>query len=117
MIFPEGQGWFEEPSIDLTGVKQVLVSMSAREASESPVEVEVRLDSIGGKLLGSSSVKLPPPAAPPAPPFAPTKIALQPVTDGQMHRLYFIVKLKEKIAGGIRSVEFRYKKLRSISSV
>ena len=107
MIFPEGQGWFEEPSIDMTGVKQVLVSMSARQASEFPVDVEVRLDSVGGKLLGSGSVKLPAPAAPPAPPFAPTKIALQPVNDGKTHNIYFIVKLKEKLQGGIRSVEFR----------
>jgi len=100
LIFPAGDGSFALDSIDLTGVKAINVNSRWRDEAKN-IGFEVRLDAPDGKLLGKGSV-----APKKGQQMAAIAIPVEPVTDGQLHAVYFVYSSQEKIKGGVASVQF-----------
>ncbi len=70
------------------------------------MEFEARLDSPDGKLLGKGSVV---PAAIKGLTYSVAHVGITPVTDGNMHTVFFLYKAKEPISGGVVSLQFASK--------
>lgn len=104
LVFPVGTAWFGIDQIDLTGVKSVNVNNRWQDEGK-PISFEARLDAPDGKLLGKGSM----PAPKKGQQAGAVPITLEPVTDGQLHTIYFLYNSQEKIKGGVASVQFNGK--------
>lgn len=78
LIFPKTQGWLKLKAIDLTGVSKMSLELAGNGADMGYV-LEVRLDTENGKLIGQADL-------------AGTSITINPVTDGQFHDVFILVK-------------------------
>jgi glucose/arabinose dehydrogenase/cytochrome c551/c552 len=100
-IFPDSKGWVATQAIDLTGIKSATLTFGSSKIFTTPIMVEARLDAPDGKLLGTGSLTIA------QLPYGRGNISLTPVTDGKLHNIYLVVQLKEKVQGGIASIEFK----------
>ncbi len=108
MVFPQGEGWFSKDSIDLTGVKSVNIIAGWQAVPQFGFDFEVRLDAPDGKLLGKGSVPMPQKSQK----TGTAHVALEPITDGTFHKLYFIYKSKDPKAilqAGVSMLQFNAK--------
>lgn len=106
MVFPSaGEGWFEVGPLDLTGVGSINLTCGWQAAPQKGINMEARLDTPDGKLLGTGSS----PAPKKGQQGGVINVPVLKVTDGKMHSIYFIYKAQEAIAGGIMSVQFNSK--------
>ena len=105
LIFPSSEGWFAVDSIDLTGVRSVNLSSGWQTAPETSLNFEARLDAPDGKLLGKASIPVPKKDQQ----SAVAKLPIEMVTDGKFHTIWFIYTAKEKIGGGVVSLQFNAK--------
>jgi cytochrome c len=106
MIFPSaGEGWFAAEPADLTDINSVNVTCGWQVAPKSGLGIEARLDAPDGKLLGSGSMPVPQKEQK----GGVIKVPLQKITDGKLHAVYFIYKVKDAISGGIVSLQFNSK--------
>ena len=92
MLLPQAGGWFEIDSIDLTNVKSVNIMAGWQKPPTAGLNLEARLDTPEGKLLGQGSI--PPPMANQKNAVIP--VSLQPVSDGKFHKVYIVYKPKDK---------------------
>lgn len=103
---PDSTGWFAMDSIDLTGVRSVTVISRWRNAPESGFGFEVRLDAVDGKLLGKGNMPVPKKDQR----NGEIRVALQPVEDNKLHKLWFIYKSKaKKIEASVSMLQFSAK--------
>lgn len=105
---PDSTGWFALDSIDLSGVRSVIVHSRWRSQPEAGFGFEVRLDGADGRLLGAGAM----PAPGKDQQNGTVRVLLQAVTDKRFHKLYFIYKAKagtQAIQASVSSVEFRAK--------
>jgi len=86
-MYPGGEGWFALEDIDLTGVKSINVISGWQDAPQATFEYEVRLDTPEGQSIGKGSVE-----PKKGQPMGIAAIKIQPVTDGQFHKLYIAFK-------------------------
>lgn len=104
LLLPQAGGWFAIDSIDLTDVKSANLMLGWQEAPKLSLDFEARLDGNDGKVIGQGSV------APKAgEKTAMAHIALQPISDGKFHTIYFVYKPKDPktpIQVGITAVQF-----------
>ena len=106
LIFPTADGWFEIDQIDLTGVRSVNINTGWQVAPLAGFTFEVKLDAPDGKLLGTATLPVPSKDQK----TGLLKIPIQQVTDGKMHDLYFVYKVKGMLTGaGVVSVQFNAK--------
>ncbi|MEO3405058.1 ThuA domain-containing protein [Mucilaginibacter sp. CAU 1740] len=107
MIYPGGDGWFEIDNIDLTGVRSINLTNFWQAPPTSPINFELRLDSETGAVAGKGSMAAPAKDAK----GGAVHIVLTPVTDGKMHKLFFVYKPTSKAAmtAGVTSVIFSAK--------
>ncbi|HEY9196927.1 MAG TPA: hypothetical protein VIM77_11700, partial [Mucilaginibacter sp.] len=107
MIYPGADGWFELENIDLTGVRSINLTNFWQAPPTAPLNFELRLDSETGALAGKGSMPVPAKDAK----GGSVHIALTPVTDGKMHKLFFVYKPASKAAmtAGVTSVVFSAK--------
>jgi cytochrome c551/c552 len=89
LIMPADPGSFSVGKVDLTGVGGVDVAVGSQEPLISGYAVEVRLDGVGGRVIGEGIIK-PMPGAPGGFNAAGCSVSLQPVTDGELHELYIV---------------------------
>ena len=87
---PAESGWFAFDNIDLTSVKSATILISWRGEINVGFEFEAHLDSPDGKLLGSEVMSAPKKGQQ----NAEVSMKLEPVTDGQFHKIYFTSKTK-----------------------
>jgi len=85
MVLPQDKGWFALDGIDLTDVKSVNVLIGWQTAPQSGFELEVRIDSPEGKLIGKGSM----PAPKKNQPGGMIILRFEVITDEQFHKLYF----------------------------
>lgn len=105
LIIPENEGWFEMDSIDLTGVRSVNIMSMWQAPPEFGFNFEVRLNAPDGKLIGKGSMPVPARNAQ----MGVTHVQLEPVTDGQYQKLYFLYKPnnpKGTLAAGLSALQF-----------
>ena len=108
MVLPQGEGWFGNDSIDLTGVKSVNILTGWQEAAEFGFDFEVRLDAPDGKLLGKGNMPLPKKGEL----MGIAHVKLEPLAGGGFHKLYFIYKPKDSmtaVQAQVTGVEFNGK--------
>jgi len=107
MLLPAAEGWFAFDSIDLTDVASVMATAGWQTAPTKGFDLEIRLDSPDGKLLGKGSMPVPKKNAKGGAVFMP----VEPVTDGKLHKLYFVYKAKpgEAIQAALAGVQFNGK--------
>jgi len=74
-------GWLKLSSIDLTGISSITLA----EPLNTNYEVEFRLDTERGKLLGGGSLSK-------------SMFSFEPVTDGKFHNLYIVYKLLKEVS-------------------
>lgn len=103
LMLPATEGWFGIENIDLTGVKLVNLSSGWQTAPKKGFTFEVRLDAPDGKLLGTGTMPDPKPNQA----SGLIKVAIEPVTDGKFHTVYFVYTPKEPITAAISSVTFQ----------
>lgn len=96
MLVPKGAGSFGLDSVDLSGINAVALFMAWRTPPQSAYTFEIHLDAPDGKKLGETILK-PGKAITVAAPKAgqPTNISkmnIEPVSDGKLHKLYIVSK-------------------------
>ena len=106
MIFPAGEGYFPSDKVDLSGVHSINLTCGWQAAPKSAVDIEARLDSPDGKLLGKGTLA---PGTKKGLTFGMMHVGITPVTDGNFHAVYFLYKAKEPISGGVVSLQFASK--------
>jgi glucose/arabinose dehydrogenase/type 1 glutamine amidotransferase/cytochrome c551/c552 len=108
MVMPKTEGWFAVDSIDLTGVGSVNMMAGWQDPPKYGFDFEIKLDAPDGKSLGKGSLTSP---ANKKQQGAMIHVALQPVTDGAYHTLYFVVKPRtgETAQAGIAFMQFNGK--------
>ena len=104
LVFPATEGSFGMENIDLTGVHSININSSWLEMPKG-FSFEARLDAPDGKVLGKGSM----PAPKKGVQSGVAKLAIEPVTDGKFHSVYFVYKGEDKIKGGVASVQFNGK--------
>jgi len=105
LIVPQQEGWFALDSIDLTNVGSVTANTAWQNITPAEFELEARLDSPDGKLLGKGKMTIPKKDEK----KGIIKIPLEGITDSNFHKLYFIYKPQpgKAITGtGISSLRF-----------
>ncbi|HRI22316.1 MAG TPA: Crp/Fnr family transcriptional regulator, partial [Panacibacter sp.] len=109
MILPAGEGSFGVDSIDLSGVRSVNIMSMWQDAPLFGFDFEVRLDGADGKVLGKGSMPVPQKTQK----SGMAHIALEPVTDGTFHSIYFLYKPDNPkgaaVQGGITMLQFNAK--------
>jgi cytochrome c551/c552 len=96
-------GWLGIGPVDLTGVRAITLISRWRNAPEAVYTFEIRADAPDGKLLGTGSLPVPKKGQQ----QGNIRVALQPVSDNSMHKLYFIYSSKvKKIQAGISGLVF-----------
>jgi cytochrome c551/c552 len=106
MIFPTGEGYFPSASVDLSGVHSINLACGWQAPPKGTVDFEARLDSPDGKVVGKGSVA---PITKKGQLFGIAHVSISPVTDGNLHVVYFLYKAKEPISGGVVSLQFASK--------
>ena len=102
LVFPATEGWFAMDSIDLTRIGATNVAMGWQTPPTSGINLEVRLDAPGGKLLGKGSMPVPAKGQQ----GGVVKVPIEAVTDGKFHSVYFVYKATEALQAGVTSVQF-----------
>jgi cytochrome c len=104
MILPAGEGWFEVDDIDLSGVKSINLSTFWQAAPSFGFNFDLRVDTPDGKVVGKGS--MPTPAKDQK--GGVVHLTVNPVTDGQMHKLFFIYKpIKPgSLTAGVTGISF-----------
>ncbi|MGN8068339.1 ThuA domain-containing protein [Mucilaginibacter sp. SG564] len=107
LIIPQNGGWFEVDDIDLTGVRSVNMTNFWQAPPSTSLDFEARLDAPDGELVGKGS--MPVPTADQKAGL--THVTINPVTDGKMHKLYFIYKPVKQVAlvAGVTGLQFNAK--------
>ena len=100
-LFPEVEGWIAIDSIDLTGVSKINIACGWQSPPKS-LSLEVRLDAADGKVLGVGNL----PALQKNQMSAIVSVPVETVTGGNFHTIYILYKPKDKVSGGITSVQF-----------
>ena len=105
---PKTEGWFAVDSIDLTGVGSVNMMAGWQDPPKYGFDFEIKLDAPDGKSLGKGSLTAP---ANKKQQGTMIHIALQPVTDGAYHTLYFVVRPRagETAQAGVAFMQFNGK--------
>lgn len=111
MILPKATGWFSIDDIDLTGVSSASIMAGWQKAPEFGFNFEIRLDAPDGKLLGQGTLIG---GMPTTGPMGGTIIPIpfEPVTDGKLHSVYIISKVKdpkEANVAALQSIQFNSK--------
>jgi cytochrome c len=106
MIFPAGEGYFPSDNVDLSGVHSINLICGWQTPPKGAIDIEARLDSPDGKLLGKGTL---PPVTKKGQMFGMLHVGITPVTDGNLHAVYFLYKAKEPISGGVMSLQFASK--------
>ena len=106
LLLPAAEGWFALNNIDLTGIRSLNLTIGWQDAPKNSFNFEARLDTPDGTLLGKGT--MPPPVSKNQQGGL-AKLAINPVTDDKMHKIYIIYKGQEKVVAGIRSVQFSSK--------
>jgi cytochrome c len=104
-VFSGKAGWFALDSVDLSSVRNVTLMGGLQEGAASPVDIELRLDTESGTLLGKGQLPLTPKGKQPAP----VRIPLMAVTGGELHKVFLVYKTKENVTGGIAAIQFNAK--------
>jgi cytochrome c551/c552 len=90
MLLPQGEGWLALDDIDLTDVNSVIGTLGWQTAPSSGIDLELRLDSPEGKVLGKGSMPTPNKNLQ----GGMISIPIEPITDGKFHKMYIIYKPK-----------------------
>jgi glucose/arabinose dehydrogenase/cytochrome c551/c552/type 1 glutamine amidotransferase len=87
LIMPADPGSFSAGKVDLTTVTGIDVTVGSQEPLVSGYALEVRMDGVNGRVVGEGVIK-----PIPGGPFnaSACSVTLQPVTDGQLHELFFV---------------------------
>jgi cytochrome c551/c552 len=106
-IMPQNGGWFELDNIDLTGVRSVNMTNFWQAPPSISINFEVRMDTPDGKLIGNGSMPVPAKDQK----SGITHLVINPVTDGKLHKLYFIYKPVKPVAmvAGVTGLQFSAK--------
>jgi glucose/arabinose dehydrogenase/cytochrome c551/c552/type 1 glutamine amidotransferase len=106
-IFPQNEGWFELDNIDLTGVRSVNLTNFWQAPPSISINFEARIDAPDGKLVGKGSMPVPAKDQK----GGITHLVINPVTDGKLHKLYFIYKPEKSVAmtAGVTGLQFNAK--------
>lgn len=109
LVLPNAEGSFSIGKMDLTGVTGVEFTTGSQQPITIGYSFEVRLDSPQGKKIGEGKTK--PASAESGINFGMFSITLEPVTDGQMHDLYFVSKPLEgeSVTGAVVSIVLKNK--------
>lgn len=86
LIFPEDAGWIRFKHLDLTGISAFVLSINDM-AGQVDYDVEIKLDSQTGPVLGTAEIKAG---------IASENIPFKRVTDGKFHDVMLIFKAKKK---------------------
>lgn len=106
LIFPASDGWLEMSRIDLTSVHSINMVAGWQTPPVSGFSFEIKLDAPDGKLIGKGTM----PAPPKNQKGGILKIPVEAVTDGKLHDVYFVYKMKGVLTGvGLLSVQFNAK--------
>ena len=108
VMLPQTDGWFALDSIDLTDTRSVNVKAAWQTAPSSVIDLELRLDTPDGKLIGKGSMPLPKKDQK----TGNINLPLETSTDGRFHKLYFVYKPKAgsgAITTAISGIEFNAK--------
>ena len=94
MLTPRPTGWFSIDDIDLSGINSFTLGVNWQAASEKGYDFEIRLDAKDGKKIADISL---PGGLPTKGPIGGTILQgkLEPVTDGKLHSLYIVSKIKD----------------------
>jgi len=87
-LFPQAEGWFAYDSIDLSDVRSANVAVGWQEAPSIGVDLEARLDSPTGKVIGKGSMPVPGKNAQ----GGKIHLPLEAITDKRFHKIYFTFK-------------------------
>lgn len=98
LMYPTTTGWFAFDEIDLTGVKSITVINGWQEAPQATFEYEVRLDTPEGAVVGTGTMAEPKKGST----NGIAMIKLQPVTDGKLHKVYFVFKA-QNVKGAVQA--------------
>ena len=90
-LFPQEEGWFAYDSIDLSDVRAANVAVGWQVAPPIGVDLEARLDSPTGKLIGKGSMPVPGKNSP----GGRIHLPLEAVADKQFHKIYFTYKPRQ----------------------
>jgi len=85
-LFPQTEGWFAYDSIDLSDVRSANVAVGWQVAPTVGVDLEARLDSPTGKVIGKGSMPVPGKNEP----GGKIHLPLDAITDKKFHKIYFI---------------------------
>ncbi|MEP7318405.1 MAG: ThuA domain-containing protein [Panacibacter sp.] len=108
MVLPASEGSFGVDSIDLSGVLSVNIMSMWQDAPQFGFDFEARLDGIDGKVLGKGSMPVPQKTQK----SGMAHVAIEPVTDGKFHSIYFLYKPnnpKGTVQGGVIMLQFNAK--------
>jgi hypothetical protein len=107
MIMPPNESWFELDNIDLTGVRSVNMTHFWQAAPSIGFNFEARIDAPDGKLVGKGSMPVPTKDQK----VGITHLVINPVTDGKLHKVYFIYKPVKPVAmqAGVTGLQFNAK--------
>ena len=108
LLIPKEESWFALDSIDCTDVGSVTIRTEWQSPMPSRINFEIRLDATNGKLIGNGATISPIKDKQ----AGTTKIIWEKITDGRLHKLYFIYKPipeNEKLPAGISGWEFNGK--------
>lgn len=104
MLVPKSAGSFSMDSLDLTGVTSVALYMAWRDPPKSGYTFEVHLDAPDGKKLGETVFQPNKVVAVAAPkvgqPMNISRMNIEPVNDGKMHKLYIVSKASDPTDAG-----------------
>ncbi len=105
LIVPQQEGWFAMDSIDMTGVTSVTAITAWQNNTPANFELELRLGSPTGDLLGKGTLVIPNRNEK----KGTVTIPVTPTRDGNFHKLYFVYKPQpgKMVTGtGISSIRF-----------
>lgn len=105
LIVPQNEGWFAMDSIDLNGVGYATAITAWQNITPPAFELELRLDSPAGKLIGKGKLSIPDKNEKKG--FI--RIPVDFVNDAKLHKLYFVYKPAgdKKVSGtGISMIRF-----------
>ncbi|MDR6941751.1 ThuA domain-containing protein [Mucilaginibacter pocheonensis] len=107
LIIPQGEGWFGLDNIDLTGVRSVNMTSFWQAPPSTSLNFEARIDAPDGKLVGKGSMPVPAKDQK----AGITHVVINPVTDGKLHKLYFIYKPVKAgaMVAGVTGLQFNAK--------
>ena len=91
MMIPDKEASFAFEGIDLTDIASIQVLGGGQEPSKEGFVIEVRLDSPSGKKIGETKL-MTYPGGPGGRAGGMANIAIEPITDGKKHDVYFVTR-------------------------